>query len=163
MTPTSVGAGRVDGGRWVARHTYGGPRRRTVGRRCCATRRAAATWAHGRSGLLFIAGPWWQHRWSTGAVIPYVRMRGCGGALVRQPTLIRHKLHESRRKREMWRGALSSCPCLIHPQCHGVLWMLLLLCSCELGLSVKRYAGIPATPSAPEARARLAVSCGREA
>ena len=57
----------------------------------------------------------------------------------------------------MWRGALSSCPCLIHPQCHGVLWMLLLLCSCELGLSVKRYAGIPATPSAPEARARLAV------
>ena len=31
--------------------------------------------------------------------IPYVRMRGCCGALVCQPTLIRHKLHESRRRR----------------------------------------------------------------
>jgi hypothetical protein len=85
-----------------------------VGRRCCATRRAAATWAHGRSGLLFIVGPWWQHRWSTGAVIPYVRMRGCNGALVRQPTLIRHKLHESRRKRETWRGSSLELLPLLH-------------------------------------------------
>ena len=88
-------------------------------------------------GLLSMVGLWRQHRWSTGAVIPYVRMRGCGGALVCQPTLIRHKLHESRRRRGDVEGEPGRLP-LVHSPSQWAMGScaLLLLCSFELGLGL---------------------------
>ena len=88
------GWGQVGGTAYVrwAKTSYGGPAvlRGPMGGRDMGAR---------KERLLSMVRPWRQHRWSTGAVIADVRMRGCCGALVCQPTLIRHKLHESRRRR----------------------------------------------------------------
>ena len=90
------GWGQVGGTAYVrwAETSYGGPAvlRGPMGGRDMGARKERAA-VHGGA---MAAAPL---VYGSSDPIPYVRMRGCGGALVCQPTLIRHKLHESRRRR----------------------------------------------------------------
>ena len=79
--------------RW-AKTSYGGPAvlRGPMGGRDMGARKERAA-VHGGA---MAAAPL---VYGSSDPIPYVRVQGCCGALVCQPTLIRHKLHESRRRR----------------------------------------------------------------